>query len=143
MAAANRPDSHQARDSVGTARRAPGRSSRRAGLWIAATVVVGAGVFVAGAVWRDSSIAPVPKAERPVKPEAAMGVVQLAPDGDVCRQVQIDYKTGRVVERSRIACKDAAVPADSKDAFKQRFSNGRLESIRDSFTSRQSGSARD
>jgi hypothetical protein len=61
--------------------------------------------------------------------------IRLAREGDLCRQVTIDNKTGQMTDKGRLPC-DKATPTDPKEQLKERYSGGRLDAIRNSFTAR-------
>jgi hypothetical protein len=63
------------------------------------------------------------------------GTIKLARDGDLCRQMTIDNRTGQLTDNGRVSC-DKATPIDAKEQLKERYSGGRIDSIRNSFRAR-------
>jgi hypothetical protein len=61
----------------------------------------------------------------------SVGTIQLARDGDSCREVKIDNSTGRITENGRVDCKEGMTPSGPKVITK------RLEAIRDAFAGRE------
>ena len=62
-----------------------------------------------------------------------VGTITLAPEGEFCRQLAFDNTSGRMVEVGRIKCmgSDSGDPAQR---VRDRYSGGRLEAIRKSFS---------
>jgi hypothetical protein len=63
------------------------------------------------------------------------GTIRLVREGDLCRHVTIDNRTGQLTDKGRLSC-DKAAPTDPREQLRERYSGGRLDSIRDSFKSR-------
>ena len=68
-------------------------------------------------------------------PAARIGTVTLPSDGDGCRRMALDNQTGRMTEVERVRCVGSAA-ATPEDAMRDRYSGGRLEAIRRSFSER-------
>jgi hypothetical protein len=105
-------------------------------------VVQGAVVFAAllmivgGAIllWGGRSNPEV--AARPGSSELnSVGLIKLAPDGGLCREVVIDNKAGPLHDTGRVPC-DSDKLSDIQEAIRQRAGGGRLDRIRDSFNGR-------
>ena len=62
------------------------------------------------------------------------GTIRFGRHGELCRQVAIDNRTGQMTDKGNLPC-DKAPPTDAKDIMRER-SGGRLDAIRNSFTSR-------
>jgi hypothetical protein len=71
----------------------------------------------------------------PSKRDPRVGIVTLSPEGEQCRRMALDNKTGRMVEMERLPC-TGAPPNGPQEIMQQRYSGGRLEAIRESFSSR-------
>jgi hypothetical protein len=85
---------------------------------------------------QDRSAASYDRAQlNPATATGSDGTIRFA--GEHCREFQIDNRTGRVSEKHRVDdCKETKTPSDPKELMKSRYSSGRLESIRDSFSGR-------
>ena len=77
--------------------------------------------------------ASAPSARTPAT--ARMGTVTLPSNGDRCRRMALDNQTGRMTEVERTRCLGSAA-ATPEDAVRDRYSGGRLEAIRKSFSDR-------
>ena len=72
-------------------------------------------------------------------PAKSTGTIKLGREGDRCQQLSIDNKTGQTSYSGLLPCENA-LPADprerAKEHLRERYSGGRLDSIRDSFRTR-------
>ena len=72
-------------------------------------------------------------------PGKSAGTIKLGREGDRCQHLSIDNKTGQTSYNGLLPCENPP-PADPKEwareQLKQRYSGGRLDSIRDSFRTR-------
>jgi len=75
-----------------------------------------------------------PEHGRPSADEGA-GIIKLSREGDRCRQLILDNRTGRTTDGGLMPC-EKAPSNDPKERLKERYSGGRLDSIRDSFRAR-------
>jgi hypothetical protein len=125
-----------------TSRHAAARAKRKrlhvAGVCAIIAVLLLSAFLVQGAIgWRDGAL---PKNGAPPQNQAGsrhLGTIQLSAEGDKCRRLLLDNKTGQVIGGKAVACGgNADVPFDPKEALKRRYSGGRLDAIRDSFSGR-------
>lgn len=110
-----------------------GRSSRGFILGTAALLIFASAwalLFKAIAAGRHASPADVSEASR-----RNAGTIMLAPEGEFCRQLGLDNRSGRTVEMGRIKCTGTGAAAPT-EGMRERYSGGRLESIRRSFSDR-------
>jgi hypothetical protein len=75
------------------------------------------------------------RARGPDPQAGRIGTVTLSPDGEHCRQMTLDNHTGKMVEAGRIRCA-TNIPVNAEEAVRQRYSGGRLDAIRKSFSDR-------
>lgn len=78
----------------------------------------------------DRGAAPSPQA---VSASHNVGLITLAPEGAWCRQLSLDNQSGRMVEVGRIKCVGPG-SVDPEQQMRERYSGGRIESIRKSFS---------
>jgi hypothetical protein len=67
--------------------------------------------------------------------DSAVGKIKLGREGDRCRQLTLDNRTGRMRDDGAQPC-NKPISNDPKDQLRERYSGGRLDNIRDSFRSR-------
>jgi hypothetical protein len=67
--------------------------------------------------------------------DRSVGTIKLGREGDRCRQLTLDNRTGHVRDDGAQPC-HKPVSNDPKEQLRERYSGGRLDSIRDSFRSR-------
>ena len=119
--------------SKGAARR-PGKRARTA--IQAAVVCVAMATLFLLALALQSRVA-IRMAQPTKEAKSVVATVRLAPEGNSCREFHIDNQTGRMTDDVRVTCTSSGT-ASSKagDVMRDRYSGGRLDSIRDSFSSR-------
>src|SRR5262245_54419176 len=68
----------------------------------------------------------------------SVGTIKFAPEGDLCRQITIDTRTGQVLAKGRLPCDKPLAGASEADAaaLKERAAGNRIDVVRDSFRSR-------
>ncbi len=112
-----------------------GRSSANRMLGIVLVTVMLAGFALAIPLL---SAPPPPAVERSRDVQSSrVGSITLAPDGEHCRRMALDNKTGRMEEVGRVRCVGVgAGSAHPEDVMRERYSGGRLEVIRKSFSER-------
>jgi hypothetical protein len=70
-----------------------------------------------------------------VRSDPRVGTVTFSSDGDNCRRMVLDNKTGQMVEIGSVRCAGSP-PSSPEEAMQQRYSGGRLDAIRKSFSGR-------
>src|SRR5262249_7207295 len=97
-------------------------------------------LFSAGCIWvlrGTTAQGPAPDQLDTAAAAKSIGTVRFMGEGQSCRELQIDNQTGRVSEKKRAGdCKETRTPTDPQEVMKSRYSGGRLESIRESFSGR-------
>jgi len=107
-------------------------------VWIFAIGIVMASVaagvlLLAG---RDERIARSQAPEQRGAGTTTAGIVRFTGERS-CRELEIDNRTGRLsAERQVNDCTEKRRSTDPNDIMKERYSSGRLNSIRDSFSGR-------
>jgi hypothetical protein len=117
---------------------ATGKRRRRSREWIRAVVTclamisfLGLGYWLLG----EAAIFSRTGATADAAADRAVGTIKLGREGDRCRQLTLDNRTGRMRDDGAQPC-NKPISNDPKDQLRERYSGGRLDSIRDSFRSR-------
>jgi hypothetical protein len=97
----------------------------------AVIAILGLGYWMLGA----SAISSQAGATTDTAADKAVGTIKLGRDGDRCRQLTLDNRTGQLRDDGAQPCHKPA-SSDPKEQLRERYSGGRLDSIRDSFRSR-------
>lgn len=79
--------------------------------------------------------ATAPPAQSRDERSGRVGTVTLSREGDHCRRMELDNNTGRMVEMDRVRCASEG-PASPEDAVREKYSGGRIDAIRKSFSGR-------
>lgn len=114
---------------------APRRSRKRLPHSLHAVVASAATALVAVVVFfllREGTppAPPTPAQQAADPPQRTEGVITFAREGDACRQVILDNSTGRLRDNGSVPC---GKPATPEERLRERYSGGRIDSIRDSF----------
>jgi hypothetical protein len=80
--------------------------------------------------------APPPPAVNTSTASNSVGTIRFPTDREPCRELQIDNQTWRIEKRRVDECKEIQIPTDPNEIVRNRYSNGRLDTIRDSFKGR-------
>jgi hypothetical protein len=110
--------------------KARGGNSRRFIVFGAAIMIMLGGAAIIINMQIDSRQAPAPEAATNTH---NTGIITLAPEGQWCRQLSLDNRSGRMVEVGRVKCVGPG-SVDPEQTMRERYSGGRLDTIRKSFS---------
>jgi len=115
--------------------RGPGARRKENGVYAALSGFALLLAFIAGAVLLREAPAPLRATKDGPVDMHAVGTIRFAREGNMCRELTIDTRSGQMMNENRRPC-EKPVSSDPKEQVKERYSGGRLDAIRDSFMSR-------